>query len=109
MVRLFEFLLIPHFLLLSVVSQCNLNVRLLRFHISLKKNSLYLYSQETKQRHPPKKNQKETNIPPKILLVIIDKGTQFSGFPGVSVVKNLPANAGLGFDPCVGKIHGQKK
>ena len=31
------------------------------------------------------------------------------GFPGGSLVKNLPANAGdrrHGFDPCVGKVPG---
>ena len=32
-----------------------------------------------------------------------------TGFPGGSVVKNLPANAGNGFDPLVGKILWRRK
>jgi len=66
--------------------------------IFLWKKILCTYS--LKRPKTPKKKQtnkqKETNIPPKILLVIIDKGTHFSGFPGGSVVKNLSANAGDG-------------
>ena len=45
------------------------------------------------------------------MFVLQTEISTYSGFPGASVIKNLPANAvkRLGFDPWVGKIPWRRK
>ena len=75
-----------------------------------KKFSVLIFSIKQTKIQKRKKNQKETNISPKSLLVITDKGTSFFRLPWWFSGKESACQCRRwGFDPCVAKIHGLRK